>query len=173
LDERVREREGADARSQAERSQRSKQEQEQHDREVAEHAEKRAQQSEQRERAKQEGRDREAAHLRLLGPEGRKRELVTCYERHSAIECTDTVAKLLVASSDDRERRALIALNEKTMQRQFDSRRMPSVGRILCCDGAVSETCACGGKLKNCCPRRGGVCGCAPAITQGEQVTGR
>jgi hypothetical protein len=104
--------------------------------------------------------------MRFLGAEGRKSELVRCYEqRAQPSECVDTVAKLLAATSDDRERRSLIALNEKTMQRKFDTTREPFVGQILCCDGSISETCACGGKLKNCCPRRGGVCGCTNAPT--------
>jgi hypothetical protein len=169
----VREREAGEARAKAERSARSKEEHDKHDREVAEHAEKREQQRSERERSKREAKEREAAHLRFLGPEGRKKELVACYERRIPIECTPTVADLLAAASDDRERRALITLNEKTMQRAFDKAPGPAVGQILCCDGAASTTCACGGKLKNCCPRRGGVCGCTAASPPNAQASGQ
>ena len=162
LSEHVRERERAEARAQAERSAHSKEERDRLDREVAEYAQTRQQQHGERERARQQAKDREAAQRRFLGPEGRKRELVTCYEQRPPTECVDTVAKLLAATSDDRERRALIALNEKTLQREFDTAREPIVGQILCCDGTISETCVCGAKLKNCCKLRDGVCGCTP-----------
>jgi hypothetical protein len=170
LSERIRERESADAETQADRSARSKQDQEAHDREVAEYASKRQEQRAERERSKQEASDREAAQRRFLGPEGRKKELVSCYESHPPIECADTVAKLLAAATDDRERKSLIALNEKTLQRLFDKAHEPFAGQILCCDGAVAATCGCGGKLKNCCTRRGGVCGCAALPTAGNQA---
>lgn len=169
----VRARQSEEARRQAERSARAKEQQEEVNREAAEYAKQRQQQREERERSRQEGKEREAAHLRFLGPEGRRRELVACYEQHAPLECTDTVAKLLAAAADERERRSLIALNEKTMQRRFDTTRDPPVGQILCCDGAVSETCACGGKLKNCCPKRGGVCGCVGAPTPSALATGQ
>jgi hypothetical protein len=164
LNEHVREREREEARALAERSARTKEVQERHDREVAAHAEKRQQQHAEREQSRQEATEREKAHMRFLGPEGRRRELVACYEQHAPIGCGDTVAKVLAASADDRERRSLIALNEKTMQRKFDTAREPIVGRILCCDGTIPETCVCGGKLKNCCGRHGGVCGCTPGV---------
>lgn len=165
LNEHVRERESEEARARAERSARTKAEQERHGREVAEHAEKRRQQREERERSRQEAKEREQAQMRFLGPEGRKRELVACYEQHAPVGCVDTVAKVLAATTNDRERRSLIALNEKTMQRKFDTAREPLVGQILCCDGTISETCVCGAKLKHCCPRRGGVCGCTQVTT--------
>jgi hypothetical protein len=165
----IRERETEEARAQAERSARSKDAQDKLDREVAEHAAKRQQQQEARERSRQEAKEREQAQMRFLGPEGRKRELVACYEQHAPIGCTDTVAKVLAATADDRERRSLIALNEKTMQRKFDTAREPIVGQILCCDGTISETCVCGAKLKNCCTRRGGVCGCTQGATPKAQ----
>lgn len=167
LDALVRERESADARAREERDASSKQEQAKRDQEFSEHAQKRQLDREQRERSKHEAKEREAAHFRFLGPEGRRRELVACYEQRGPIPCTDIVAKLLAASSDDRERRALVTLNEKTLQRHLDKAGAPIAGQLLCCDGTISETCACGGKLKNCCPRRGGVCGCVapPADT--------
>jgi hypothetical protein len=163
----VRERESEEARAQAERSARSKEARGKLDREVAEHAEKRQQQRAERERSGEEAKEREQAQMRFLGPEGRRRELVACYEQHAPIGCTATVAQVLAASSDDRERRSLIALNEKTMQRKFDTAHEPMVGQILCCDGTIPETCVCGAKLKTCCTRHGGVCGC----TQGATTT--
>jgi hypothetical protein len=165
LHEHVRQRESEEARARAEHEARSKEAQAKHGREVAEHAEKRQQQREERERSRQEATERENAHLRFLGPEGRKRELVACYEQHAPIGCRDTVAKVLAASSDDRERRSLIALNEKTMQRKFDTAREPIIGQVLCCNGTIPETCVCGAKLKNCCTRHGGVCGCTQAAS--------
>ena len=173
LSERIAERERAEEQAQADRTARSKQDQEAQDREVADYASKRQEQQKERERTKQEASDREAAHRRFLGPEGRKRELVACYDSRPPIECSDTVAKLLAAASDERERKALIALNEKTLQRLFDKAREPFAGQLLCCDGAISETCACGGKLKNCCTRRGGVCGCAAPPAPGNQAANR
>lgn len=173
LSERIAERERAQARAQTDRSERAKQDREAQDREVAEYATKRQEQRQERERTKQEASDREAAHRRFLGPEGRKKELVACYESRPPVECADTVAKLLAAASDDRERKALIALNEKTLQRLFDKPHEPFAGQLLCCDGAVSETCACGGKLKSCCAKRGGVCGCAVPPAPGDQAANR
>lgn len=168
---RIREREESDERAREERNLASQKEREAHDREVAEYAEKRKLQREERERSKQEAADREAAHRRFLGPEGRKKELTGCYEQRPPIECSDTVVKLLAAASDERERRALITLNEKTLQRLFDKTKEPFAGQLLCCDGAVSETCGCGGKLKNCCTKRGGVCGCAARPSPATQAT--
>lgn len=170
LAERIAERERGEAEARADRSARSKKERETQDREVAEYASKRQEQRQERERTKQEASDREAAHLRFLGPEGRKKELVSCYESRPPIECSDTVAKLLAAAADERERKSLIALNEKTLQRLFDKAHEPFAGQLLCCDGAVSETCGCGGKLRNCCARRGGVCGCAALPPPGNQA---
>jgi len=167
----VREREQSDERAREERTLASQKEREAHDREVAEYAEKRQVQQKERERSKQEASDREAAHRRFLGPEGRKKELTACYDAEPPIECADTVAKLLAAAADERERRALITLNEKTLQRLFDKAREPFPGQLLCCDGAVSETCGCGGKLKNCCTKRGGVCGCAARPAPATQAT--
>ena len=140
---------------------------------MAEHAEVRQQQHKERERSRQEAKEREKAQMRFLGPEGRRRELVACYEQQAPIGCVDTVANVLAATSDDRERRSLIALNEKTMQRKFDTAREPMVGQILCCDGTISETCVCGAKLKNCCTRLGGVCGCTQGPTPNVQATGQ
>lgn len=173
LNAHVREREDAENRAQVDRSARLKAEHDQHDRDLAEYAQKRELQREERERSKQDANEREAAHLRFLGPEGRKRELVGCYEQRTPIECTSAVAKLLAAASDERERRALITLNEKTMQRRFDAAREPFAGQILCCDGSVSQRCACGGKLKDCCPKRSGICGCVPSPPPSPQAAGR
>jgi hypothetical protein len=169
----VRERESEDARAQAERSAQAKKTQERLEREQADYAAMRQQQRDERERSKQDANDREAAHMRFLGPEGRRRDLVACYEQNGPIGCADTVAKLLAATSDERERRSLIALNEKTLQRLFDTAREPIAGQILCCDGTISETCVRGAKLKNCCKSRGGVCGCKPAPAPSVQATAR
>jgi hypothetical protein len=173
LAERIQERQSSETQELAERSARSKQDQEAHDREVAEYASKRQQQRDERERSKQEASDREAAHLRFLGPEGRKKELISCYEVRPPTECADTVSKLLRAATDERERKSLVALNEKTLQKVFDRAREPFAGELLCCDGSSSETCGCGGKIKNCCTRRGGVCGCAPPRAPGGQAANR
>jgi hypothetical protein len=156
-------RESERAKAQAEQAARSKEQQDQHAREVADHAGHRQQQREERERSRQQATEREAAHLRFLGPEGRKRELVTCYEQHALLGCADTALKLFAATADERERRAFVVLNEKLMQQQFKTASEPVAGQLLCCDGSVAATCTCGPKLKNCCTGRGGTCGCTPA----------
>jgi heme exporter protein C len=36
----------------------------------------------------------------------------------------------------------------------------PPPRSVKCCDGSLSPTCVCGGKLRGCCPHHKGVCGC-------------
>ena len=41
-----------------------------------------------------------------------------------------------------------------------DSDEEPEARSVKCCDGTLSPSCVCGGKLRGCCLRHKGVCGC-------------
>jgi hypothetical protein len=112
------------------------------------------------ERAKAEKDEAESRRLRLLGPDGRRKTLLACYAEYVPTGCTETVSKVLAAADTDAERDKLIALNEKTLQQEFDKSVKPPPGDIVCRDLTVSDACVCGSKLSGCCSGHGGVLGC-------------
>lgn len=102
-------------------------------------------------------REDELRYFRLVGPVAREKELRACLAER--LSCPDLLLTLLEVV-DAGERQKLLSLNERLLQQSFNSAPTPPRGSILCCDGTVSDSCVCGGRLQGCCSSHGGVCGC-------------
>lgn len=99
------------------------------ERELEEHRQRLARERERearrwRRRAELERREREITYLRLLSAEHREQRLARCHGQRGA--CGDLLERLLEAASDDPERRALAAANERFLERRAAEGARPS-----------------------------------------------